>query len=84
MTVNRSFGPIGRNVALIVTVLLMLIGGTLAAMKMTTDYLLYQRATSDARSWAGFMAKSLTDLEPIAAEVLAAAAGAERRSAKGG
>jgi diguanylate cyclase (GGDEF)-like protein len=52
---------------LIVALLLMLIGGTLAAVKVTTDYLLYQRATSDARSWAGFMAKSIADLEPIAA-----------------
>ncbi|HEY2227345.1 MAG TPA: hypothetical protein VGI22_06300 [Xanthobacteraceae bacterium] len=72
VTLNRSSGParstsIGRNVALIVTVLLTLICGTLAAVKMTTDYLLYQRATSDARSWARFMAKSLSDLEPIAA-----------------
>jgi diguanylate cyclase (GGDEF)-like protein len=80
VTVNKSFGParsttsIGRNVALIVTVLLMLICGTLAAVKMTTDYLLYQRATSDARSWAGFMAKSIADLEPIAAGELPSAA----------
>jgi diguanylate cyclase (GGDEF)-like protein len=63
----RSSTSIGRNVALIVTGLLLLIGGTLAAVKITTDYLLYQRATSDARSWAGFMAKSIADLEPIAA-----------------
>src|SRR5580700_1129276 len=52
----------------------MLIGGTLAAVKITTDYLLYQRATSDASSWAGFMAKSISDLEPIAAGELPSAA----------
>src|SRR5580700_7387097 len=52
----------------------MLIGGTLAAVKITTDYLLYQRATSDASSWAGFMAKSIGDLEPIAAGELPSAA----------
>ena len=80
VTVKRSSGParsttsIGRNVALIVAVLLMLIGGTLAAVKITTDYLLYQSATSDARSWAGFMAKSIADLEPIAAGELPSAA----------
>ena len=80
MTVKRSSGParsptsIGRNVALIVLALLLLIGGTLAAVKMTTDYLLYQSATSDARSWAGFMAKSIADLEPIAAGELPSAA----------
>jgi diguanylate cyclase (GGDEF)-like protein len=80
LTVKRSSGParsptsIGRNVALIVLALLLLIGGTLAAVKMTTDYLLYQSATSDARSWAGFMAKSIADLEPIAAGELPSAA----------
>src|SRR3981081_1349430 len=79
VTVQGSSGPtrstsIGRNVALIVAVLLMLIGATLAAVKITTDYLLYQRATSDARSWAGFMAKSIADLEPIAAGELPSAA----------
>ena len=58
----------------IAAVLLMLIGGTLAAVKITTDYLLYQSATSDARSWAGFMAKSIADLEPIAAGELPSAA----------
>jgi diguanylate cyclase (GGDEF)-like protein len=80
VTVKKSSGParsttsIGRNVALIGAVLLVLIGGTLAAVKITTDYLLYQSATSDARSWAGFMAKSITDLEPIAAGELPSAA----------
>jgi diguanylate cyclase (GGDEF)-like protein len=80
VSVDRSLGParpttsIGRNVALIVTMLLLLIGGTFAAVKMTTDYLLYQKATSDARSWAGFMAKSIADLEPIAAGELPSAA----------
>src|ERR1700676_5331547 len=64
---GRSTTSIGRNVALIVAVLLMLIGGILAAVKITTDYLLYQSATSDASSWAGFMAKSISDLGPIAA-----------------
>src|SRR5260370_3437979 len=52
----------------------MLISGTLAAVKITTDYLLYQSATADARSWAGFMAKSIADLEAIAAGELLAAA----------
>jgi diguanylate cyclase (GGDEF)-like protein len=70
----RSPTSIGRNVALIVVVLLMLISGTLAAVKITTDYLLFQSATSDARSWAGFMAKSIADLEPIAAGELPSAA----------
>jgi diguanylate cyclase (GGDEF)-like protein len=71
---GRSTTSIGRNVALIVAALLMLIGGILAAVKITTDYLLYQSATSDASSWAGFMAKSIADLEPIAAGELPSAA----------
>jgi diguanylate cyclase (GGDEF)-like protein len=79
VTVKRSFPArsstsIGRNVALIVAALLMLISGTLAAVKITTDYLLYQSATSDASRWAGFMAKSIADLEPIAAGELPSAA----------
>jgi diguanylate cyclase (GGDEF)-like protein len=79
VTVKRSFPgrsstSIGRNVALIVAALLMLISGTLAAVKITTDYLLYQSATSDASRWAGFMAKSIADLEPIAAGELPSAA----------
>ena len=70
----RSPTSFGLNIAWIATVLLMLIGGTLAAVKITTDYLLYESATSDARSWAGFMAKSIADLEPIAAGELPSAA----------
>src|ERR1700730_15755864 len=67
LSLARSTTSIGRNVALIVVVLLILIGGTLATVKITTDYLLYQSATSDARSWAGFMANSIADLEQIPA-----------------
>jgi diguanylate cyclase (GGDEF)-like protein len=63
-----------RNVVLILAVLVMLIGGTLAAVKIATDHLLYQSATSGARSWAGFLAKSITDLEQIAAGELPSAA----------
>jgi diguanylate cyclase (GGDEF)-like protein len=74
LSLARSTTSIGRNVALIVVVLLILISGTLAAVKITTDYLLYQSATADARSWAGFMAKSIADLEPIAAGELPSAA----------
>jgi diguanylate cyclase (GGDEF)-like protein len=70
----RSTTSISRNVALIVAVLVLLISGILGAVKITTDYLLYQSATSDARSWAGFMAKSIADLEPIAAGELPSAA----------
>src|ERR1700687_2980927 len=63
-----------RNVALIVVVFLMLISGVLLAVKITTDHLLYQSATSNARSWADFMAKGIADLEQIAAGELPSAA----------
>ena len=64
---GRRATLIGRNVALILAMLLVLIGGTLGAVKLTTDYLLYESATSDARSWATFVARSIADLEQIAA-----------------
>ena len=64
---GRRATLIRRNVALIVAMLLALIGGTLGAVKLTTDYLLYQSATSDARGWATFVARGIADLEQIAA-----------------
>jgi diguanylate cyclase (GGDEF)-like protein len=64
---TRRTTSISRNVALIVAMLLVLVGGTLVVVKLTTDYLLYQSATSDARGWATFVARSIADLEQIAA-----------------
>ena len=71
---GRRATLIRRNVALIVAMLLALIGGTLGAVKLTTDYLLYQSATSDARGWATFVARGIADLEQIAAGELPSAA----------
>jgi diguanylate cyclase (GGDEF)-like protein len=51
----------------VVVVLLALITGTLATVKLTTDYLLYQAATSDAQHWARYVAQNVKDLEQIAA-----------------
>jgi diguanylate cyclase (GGDEF)-like protein len=65
--------PIFRNVALTVGAFLLLIFGVLAAVKIATDHLLYQSAATDAQSWAGFLAKSVTDLEQIAAGELPSA-----------
>ena len=56
-----------RNIVLFVAVLGVLVGVTLTAVKVTTDYLLYQEATSTARNWARYLAESVTDLEQIAA-----------------
>ena len=56
-----------RNIVFFVSVLGVLVGVTLTAVKVTTDYLLYQEATSTARNWARYLAESVTDLEQIAA-----------------
>ena len=58
---------IRRNIGVFVAVLSILVGGTWAIVKITTDYLLYQNATSAARGWARYLAESVTDLEQIAA-----------------
>jgi diguanylate cyclase (GGDEF)-like protein len=55
-----------NNVGGFVVVLAVLVGGTWTAVKVTTDHLLYQNAASTARSWATFLAASVTDLEQIA------------------
>ena len=41
--------------------------GTWAAVKVTTDHLLYLDATSTARNWARYVTESVNDLEQIAA-----------------
>ena len=56
-----------NGVAMLVTALCLLIGGILVGTKVTTDYLLYQDATSMARNWARLLAATVTDLEQIAA-----------------
>jgi diguanylate cyclase (GGDEF)-like protein len=55
-----------RNIALFLAVLGILVGGTWMTVKITTDHLLYQDATSTAQSWARFLTVSVTDLEQIA------------------
>jgi diguanylate cyclase (GGDEF)-like protein len=55
-----------NNVGGFVVILAVLVGGTWTAVKVTTDRLLYQNAASTARSWATFLAGSVTDLEQIA------------------
>jgi diguanylate cyclase (GGDEF)-like protein len=54
------------NIPAFVVVLAILVGGTWTTARVTTDKLLYQDATSTARSWAKFLAVSVTDLEQIA------------------
>ena len=57
---------IQRTSVLVIVVLLALIVGTLATVKLTTDHLLYQSATSDAQHWARYVAENVKDLEQIA------------------
>src|SRR3972149_12041117 len=56
-----------RNIGVFVVVLGILVGGTWATVKITTDHLLYQNATSTARNWARYVAENVKDLEQIAA-----------------
>jgi diguanylate cyclase (GGDEF)-like protein len=56
-----------RNFGLFIVVLVLLVGGTWAAVKFTTDYLLHENATSVARNWARYLTENVTDLEQIAA-----------------
>ena len=45
----------------------LLVGGVWAGVKVTTDYLLYEDATSTARNWARLLAETVPDIEQIAA-----------------
>jgi diguanylate cyclase (GGDEF)-like protein len=58
---------VSRSIGLSSVVLGILICGTWGAVKLTTNHLLYQNATSAAREWARYLAESVTDLEQIAA-----------------
>ena len=55
-----------RNAAIFAGVLCILLGGTWAVVNATTGHLLYENATSTARSWAQYLASNATDLEQIA------------------
>jgi len=56
-----------HGIAMLVAALCFLIGGILVGTKVTTDYLLFEDATSTARNWARVLAETVTDLEQIAA-----------------
>jgi diguanylate cyclase (GGDEF)-like protein len=56
-----------RTALLIALVLAALIGGTLAIVKSTTDYLLHEHAVVIAQRWARLLAENVGDLEQIAA-----------------
>jgi diguanylate cyclase (GGDEF)-like protein len=56
-----------RNIGVSLVLLGVLVCSTWTTVKITTDRLLYQNATSAARDWAQYLAASVTDLEQIAA-----------------
>jgi diguanylate cyclase (GGDEF)-like protein len=56
-----------RWVLALIAVFGLLVGGTWATLKLTTNYLLEHDAATDARDWAQFLAANVTDLEQIAA-----------------
>lgn len=59
--------PFGRNLAIFAIVFCVLINGTWATVKLTSDYLLAQNATATARNWGQYLVASVNDLEQIAA-----------------
>jgi diguanylate cyclase (GGDEF)-like protein len=63
-----------QNVAMFAAILVVMVGGAWLAIRMTTDHLLYNSATSTARHWAHYVAASVTDLEQIAAGEVPSAA----------
>ena len=56
-----------HNIGALVVVLIILISGTWATVRFTTDSLLYQDATSTAQKWARYLTENVGDLEHIAA-----------------
>jgi diguanylate cyclase (GGDEF)-like protein len=67
MTQSSAQIAFRRNIGIFFILLGVLVCSTWAAVKITTDRLLYQNATSAARDWARYLADSVTDLEQIAA-----------------
>jgi diguanylate cyclase (GGDEF)-like protein len=63
---SAAKASVKSNVRSFAIVLAILVGGTWTTVRVTTDNLLYQNATSTARSWATFLAASVADLEQIA------------------
>jgi len=56
-----------RGIGMLLIAVAVLVSGTWAAIKVTTDHLLYQNATTTARDWARYLANNATDIEQIAA-----------------
>jgi diguanylate cyclase (GGDEF)-like protein len=66
-----------RTLGFVIASLVLLIAGTFAAVKLTTDHLLYRQATSAAENWARYVAANVKDLEQIAQGELPSSASME-------
>ncbi len=56
-----------QSLALLAAALIAVVTGTWLGVRLSTDYLLFEDATSTARSWADHLTRNLSDLEQIAA-----------------
>jgi diguanylate cyclase (GGDEF)-like protein len=56
-----------QYVVVLISVLIVLTGGIMMIVKVTTNYLLYREATTIADNWARYLTESVTDLAQIAA-----------------
>ena len=65
MNLPRNGSPLKR-LALVGSVVLVVVAGVAAVLKLTVDHLLYSDATAAAESWAKYVAENVTDLEEIA------------------
>jgi len=66
MMISLTKMSIQRNIGAFFLLLAILVGGTWVIVKLTTNHLLYHHATSQANSWARFLAASITDFKQIA------------------
>jgi diguanylate cyclase (GGDEF)-like protein len=63
----RSLERLPQSLSILTLVLGILLCATWAAVRFTTEQLLYHEATSAAQNWAGFLAHAVKDLRQIAA-----------------
>src|SRR6202162_6147584 len=55
-----------QYVGALLIALMILVGGIMTGIKVTTDYLLYRDATTIARNWVRYLTENVTDLGQIA------------------
>jgi diguanylate cyclase (GGDEF)-like protein len=63
---TRRKATLRQNIGMFAVMFFALVVGTAASVKVTTDHLLHQDATSAARGWARYLTDNVADLEQIA------------------